>query len=226
MKDDLNETRAYASPACLAHELDEAWLLDDAVPVDRPAVMRWRKAARERLIAMRLAVPVAERVAVAREIAGELDTLIEVGPGTIVGAYWPFRGEPDLRDWLGRIVEKGGRTALPVVAARGQPLVFREWTPKSWMRRGVWRIPEPTTGAELKPNIVVVPLVGYDLDCYRLGYGGGYFDRTLAALETQPLVIGVGHAFAAMPTIHPLAHDIPMDVIVTGSGAVIWRDQE
>lgn len=226
MKDELNGTRAYASPPCSAHEVDEAYLLDDGAPMDKPAVMRWRIAARARLIAMRLAMPITERIATAHQIAHELDTLIEVGPGTIVSGYWPFRGEPDLRDWLGRIIERGGRAALPVVAAKGQPLAFREWTPNAWMRRGVWRIPEPATEVELKPNIVVVPLVGYDLDCYRLGYGGGYFDRTLAVLDTQPLVIGVGHTCSAMPTIHPLAHNVPMDVIVTDRGAVIWRDQE
>jgi 5-formyltetrahydrofolate cyclo-ligase len=79
----------------------------------------------------------------------------------------------------------------------------------------VWNIPVPKYGEEVYPDVVIAPVVGYDQSAYRLGYGGGFFDRTLAAIPKQPLVIGVGYSHAAIPTIHPQPHDIPMDKIVT-----------
>jgi 5,10-methenyltetrahydrofolate synthetase len=92
------------------------------------------------------------------------------------------------------------------------------------MERGVWNIPVPADGAELAPDITIAPVVGHDPGCYRLGYGGGFFDRTLAALEPRPMAIGVGHPVAAIRTIYPQPHDIPMDAIVTGAGRVLRRE--
>jgi 5,10-methenyltetrahydrofolate synthetase len=79
----------------------------------------------------------------------------------------------------------------------------------------VWNIPIPADGPEVVPNVLIAPFVGFDPQNYRLGYGGGFFDRTLAALKAPRQVIGVGHPGGALPTIHPQVHDIPMDVIVT-----------
>jgi 5,10-methenyltetrahydrofolate synthetase len=76
----------------------------------------------------------------------------------------------------------------------------------------------PAEGQEAVPDIVIAPLVGFDPRCFRLGYGGGFFDRTLATLEHKPLVIGIGFESQRIDTIHPLAHDIPMDVIITQTG--------
>lgn len=91
------------------------------------------------------------------------------------------------------------------------------------MERGVWNIPAPADGEVLTPDVVLAPLVGFDPDGYRLGYGGGFFDRTLAALSPQPRAIGVGQAVAAIPTIHPQPQDIPMDAIVTEAGIIRLR---
>ena len=107
--------------------------------------------------------------------------------------------------------------------AKGRPLIFREWTPEGRMERGVWNILVPADGVLLTPDVTIAPLVGFDPGCYRLGYGGGFFDRTLAALSPRPLVIGVGHPTTAIRTIHPQSHDIPMDLIVTGAGRVTRR---
>jgi 5-formyltetrahydrofolate cyclo-ligase len=182
-------------------------------------VALWRKERRAELIAMRMAIPVAERNRVAAEVAAQLDQLIPIraarGP-TVVSVYWPFRGELDLRDWMRSGVARGLRVALPVVVAKGQPLIFREWVPGARLTRGVWNIPVPADGPEVVPDVLVSPFVGFDPQRFRLGYGGGFFDRTLAALKTPRTVIGVGHPSGALPTIHPQAHDIPMDLIVTG----------
>jgi 5,10-methenyltetrahydrofolate synthetase len=107
-----------------------------------------------------------------------------------------------------------------VVVSRNQPLVFRPWRPGTRLERGVWNIPVPADGPEVVPDVVIAPIVGFDVDRYRLGYGGGYYDRTLATIPTKPSVIGVGYVQAALETIHPQPHDVPMDVIVTERGVV------
>lgn len=214
----------YASPPCFAHELEYGE--HGYEPVDPEAardVARWRKAERERLIAARLEVPIDERRRCGEEIASELDRLIDMRPGLVVSTYWPFRGELDLREWMGRATERDVRIALPIVVEKGRPLIFREWRPHCRMERGVWNIPVPADGEELVPEVTIAPLVGYDPGCYRLGYGGGFYDRTIASLSPRPTVIGIAHPLAAIQTIFPQPHDIPMDVIVTGTGQVRHR---
>ena len=188
-------------------------------PMDRAAIMAWRKAERERLIAARLALPAETRATMSLGIAAGLDAAIGDVSGRIVSLYWPFRGEPDLRSWLESINRRGGATALPLVIEKGRPLEFRAYRPGDRLEKGVWNIPVPAEGATVIPDVVIAPVVGYDPARYRLGYGGGFFDRTLAALPARPLVIGIGYAMQAIPTIHPLPHDIPMERIVTEAGA-------
>jgi len=183
----------------------------------------WRTAERKRLITERMDIPNETRVEYATAIAGTLKDLIGSAAGLTVSAYWPIRGEPDLRELTQWIDEQGGRFALPVVVARAQPLVFRAWRTGDPLERGVWNIPVPSAGAEVIPDVVISPLVGFDAGCYRLGYGGGFYDRTLASLERKPKVFGVGYEMARLATIHPQPHDIPMDVIVTQDGAAIIR---
>ena len=80
--------------------------------------------------------------------------------------------------------------ALPIALALGEPLVFRRWHPECRMARGLWNIPYPADGDIVVPQIVIAPLVGFDRQSYRLGYGGGFFDRTLAALSPKPSSLG------------------------------------
>ncbi len=185
-------------------------------PHDAAAVASWRKLERERLIAARLALPSDYRAAQAQAIGRELDRQIPASAGTIVSVYWPIRSEPDLRPWMQAACEHGLRIALPIAVAPRQPLQFREWRPGAAMARGLWNIPHPADGADLVPTVVLAPVVGYDRARYRLGYGGGFFDRTLAQLAPLPQVLGVGYPEAAIETIYPQPHDIPMHGIVTG----------
>ena len=157
-------------------------------------------------------------------MADVLDELTDFDSNPIVSLYWPLRGELNLINWMHAAQKRGVRIALPVVEAKAQPLIFREWTPDCKMEKSVWNIPIPSDTATLTPTVVISPLVGYDSNCFRLGYGGGFFDRTLAALTPRAFVIGVGHPCAEIPTIYPQAHDIPMDVIVTGANSVIKRE--
>ena len=195
----------------------------DALPESPEAVMTWRKTERRRLIDGRMELANETRLDHAAAIAATLEELIESADGLTVSAYWPIRGEPDLRPLTRWIIANGGRFALPVVIARAQPLIFRTWRPGEAMERGVWNIPVPSNGPEVIPDVVISPLVGFDAGCFRLGYGGGFYDRTLASLKRRPRVIGVGYEMARMATIHPQTHDIAMDVIVTERGAVLTR---
>jgi len=209
---DDDEPAQYASPPCFMHELDPAF----AAPVaDWTDVRRWRKAERERLIQARLAVAADARAAMAARIGEGLDAVIGDVAGRTVSLYWPFRGEPDMRPWMETVNARGGRTALPVVVEKGRPLVFRAWKQGDRLEKGVWNIPVPAEGDPVLPDIVVSPVVGVDPNRYRLGYGGGFYDRTLAAMPRKPLVVGIGYELQRIPTIYPQAHDIPMDKVVT-----------
>ncbi|TIL37339.1 5-formyltetrahydrofolate cyclo-ligase [Mesorhizobium sp.] len=202
----------YSSPPCFMHELDPEFRPPLA---DWNDVKRWRKAERERLIAARLAVPADVRTAMSQRIGESLDAVIGDIAGRMVSLYWPFRGEPDLRAWIASVNERGGRTALPVVVEKARPLIFRAYAPGDRLEKGVWNIPIPAGGDPVLPDIVISPVVGIDPRQYRLGYGGGFFDRTLAAMPFKPLVIGVGYELQRIATIYPQPHDIPMDRVVT-----------
>ncbi|GEP61869.1 5-formyltetrahydrofolate cyclo-ligase [Reyranella soli] len=206
----------YASPPCLMHRFDP--LTGDRV-MDAD-VVRWRKAERERLIAARLAIPAADRSRLSQRIETWLDLALGDVSGRIVSVYWPFRGEPDLRPWLKGLEERGAVGALPVVVHRHAPLVFRSWRRDEPLEPGVWKIPVPSHGIAVTPDIVIAPVVGFDADCFRLGYGGGFYDRTLADLPRRTWIVGVGYEQQAIRTIYPQDHDVAMEMIVTESGIV------
>jgi 5-formyltetrahydrofolate cyclo-ligase len=217
MSRDDDRPPSFASPPCYMHEVDPAYmgLADPTDPLQRADVMRWRKAERQRRIAERLEIDSATRRRNSERIVHRL--LEEIGEvrSLVVSVYWPFLGEPDLRTLIEHVTAQGGRCALPVVVERGQPLIFRSWAPGEKLERGVWNIPVPSCREEIVPDLVIAPVIAFDPLCYRLGYGGGFYDRTLAALPRKPRVLGVGFAQAAIPTIYPQPHDIPMDLVVT-----------
>lgn len=203
------------SAPCLLHELGADGTVVD--PQQARDVARWRKVQRERLIAGRMAMEAKLRTELTAAMKEQLSRIVPAD-GRIVSLYWPIRGEPDLREWMRERIELGVRIALPLATALGRPLEFREWRPGAKMARGLWKIPYPVEGAEVRPDIVIAPLVGFDRQGFRLGYGGGFFDRTLARLAPHPPVIGLGYASTALETIFPQPHDIGMDWIVTDGG--------
>ena len=206
--------REFASPPCFMHELMPEFS-GPAQSVAWSDVARWRKAERERLISERMAWNADLRMARSETIARKLDQAIDKVGNRIVSLYWPFKGEPDLRNWLIQLIERGARIALPVVVQKGAPLEFRLWAPGEPLERGIWNILVPAHGAVVTPDIVIAPVVGFDDANYRLGYGGGYFDRTLAATPKKPFAIGIGYGSSRISTIYPQPHDIAMDLIVT-----------
>jgi 5-formyltetrahydrofolate cyclo-ligase len=183
--------------------------------MSRQEILSWRQTERRRLIQQRLELDPIDRDRRVSQIAAGLSRHLGPLSGRIVSVYWPYRGEPDLRSWMRSIAQSGTRCALPVVIEKNVPLVFRAWQHGDRLVSGVLNIPIPALDEELVPDIIIAPMVGFDTARYRLGYGGGFFDRTLAALSPRPTIVGVGFAQAALPSIHPLPHDIPMDIIIT-----------
>ncbi|PHP65809.1 5-formyltetrahydrofolate cyclo-ligase [Zhengella mangrovi] len=234
MADELKDGRAaggYSSPPCYAAEVAPGYFDPMAVdPEQARDVARWRKAERTRLRARRMALSVAERRQAGEILAGHLReivlTRLEGAPGQVFSAYWPIKGEPDLRPLMAELHRAGVIVALPLVETRAAPLVFRRWTPETKMVKGDWGIPVPPPDAqEVAPAIALAPVVGWTGDGYRLGYGGGYFDRTLAALKPKPFTIGIGYDGARLETIFPQPHDIPLDLILTEAGTRVERPE-
>jgi 5-formyltetrahydrofolate cyclo-ligase len=185
----------------------------------------WRKAERQRLLAAREALDAQAVEGFRRRIDAHLERAF---PGLKTSTFafcWPIRNEYDARHLAKTLREAGALTALPVVVAPKAPLAFREWHPGVALARGPLDIPYPADSRELVPKVVLLPMNGWDAQGYRLGYGGGFFDRTLASLQGKPLVIGVSYELARISTIHPQAWDIPMDYVVTERG-VYRRDGE
>jgi 5,10-methenyltetrahydrofolate synthetase len=136
----------------------------------------------------------------------------------IVAFCWPYRKEYDVRHLAAALRRRGAKTAMPVVVAPKTPLVFREWHPGVDLVKGPLDIPYPVGSPELVPDNVLLPMLGWDGDGYRLGYGGAFFDRTLASLAKRPRVIGLAYEQAYLKTIQPQPHDIPVDFVVTERG--------
>jgi 5-formyltetrahydrofolate cyclo-ligase len=141
--------------------------------------------------------------------------------GMRVAFCWPFKQEPDLRplveSWL-RACKKGFTALLPVVIDKHRALAFRAWSPGTVMIADRYGIPAPAAGEFLIPEVMLIPVNGFDAAGYRIGYGGGYFDRTLASVSPRPLAVGVGFELARLQSICPEPHDQRLDVMVTEAG--------
>ena len=180
-----------------------------------------RQNLRKTRIAAREALPAADRVLLTARIEDHLDALLDTLGPTTVAFCWPWRGEVDLvpwaRRWLAANPER--QMALPVVRTPGEPMIFLRWHLEVPMETDHHGIPIPAGTEILQPELILVPLNVFDAAGYRLGYGGGYFDRTLAALQPAPLCVGVAFELARVDSTFPQPHDQPMDWIVTEIGA-------
>lgn len=178
----------------------------------------WRREKRAELIAARRALSPDDRAARNIAIDGSLEAAFAALGGMDIGFCWPFANEPEPRFAVRRWREAGSRAALPVVLAPRTPLEFREWWPGAPMAAGAYDIPHPVGTAIIVPCAALVPVNGFDRGGYRLGYGGGFFDRTLAALNFRPVCIGLGYETARIDSIHPRPHDVPFDFMITEAG--------
>lgn len=177
-----------------------------------------RGALRAKLLAARLDLP--DREARSRLLCDRLLRWLRTMPLQRLAFYWPVRGEPDITaavtTWL---AETAGRSAaLPVVA--GQLLQFAPWQPGMPMKSGAFGIQTPDTAERVKPQLLVIPCVGIDEQRYRIGYGAGYYDRTLAAFPVRPSTVGIAFDCGRVKTIEPQPHDVPLDLGMTESGVL------
>jgi len=175
----------------------------------------WRRTQRERLLEMRRQMSSEERQQRSEKLIANLETAFATIEGKTLGLYWPIKHESDLRKWADALsTRRNIKLALPVIDEPRTPLSYHEWHLGAPMTRGFWNIPVPAEGAVVVPVIVISPFVGY-WEMYRLGYGGGYFDRTLASYNPRPIAVGIGFEAFRLAEFTPQPHDIPMDLMVT-----------
>ncbi|WP_424812571.1 5-formyltetrahydrofolate cyclo-ligase [Roseococcus sp. YIM B11640] len=174
-----------------------------------PSTLSLKAAARSRALAGRRAVPGAGqalRDVVLREMPPP--------PGALVGGFWPMGEEIDTRPTLEALLALGHGIALPVTTPRGQPLFFRRWSPGTEMAPGPFGTTHPAEGEPVSPQWLLVPLLAFDRRGARLGYGGGYYDRTLALLPGA-IAIGVAYAAQEVPEVPTETHDVRLAAIAT-----------
>jgi 5-formyltetrahydrofolate cyclo-ligase len=168
-------------------------------------------------LAAREALPVAQRVAAAETVAAR-GLPVSVPAGAVISGYSPLKSEISPVPLMRRLADAGAKLALPVVQSRGNPLIMRAWSFGEALGSGQWGIREPKPEApEVFPDILIVPLVAFTRAGYRLGYGAGYYDMTIARLRSMKSVVAIGVAFAAqevaeMPTT---PRDEKLDFLIT-----------
>ena len=184
----------------------------------------FRRTLRQQSIARREALPEAQHQQFMQAIREHLRQAFPQLAGMRVAFCWPFRCEPDLRPlilhWLEQ-GEAGFMALLPVVTAPATPLAFRSWRPETPLRAGSYGIPFPAEGEFIVPEALLIPVNAFDAAGFRIGYGGGYFDRTLAALPSSTLSIGVGFELSRVETVHPQPHDQRLGAVVTEAGVFL-----
>ena len=178
----------------------------------------WRKSQRERLMTARVALAPDSVESFRKSIDASIARSFPGLARGVLAFCWPIKNEYDARHLARTLRDRGALTALPVVVAPKQPLAFREWHPGVALATGPLDIPYPVGSRELTPDAVLLPMNGWDAQGYRLGYGGGFFDRTLAALDPKPLAVGLAFELSRMATTEPQPHDVLMDFVVTEAG--------
>lgn len=188
--------------------------------IDSEAHLEEQKAQlRTEALARRQAVPQADRADASRAAAQHFLEGVPLHAGQVVALYWPIRDEIDCKPLLTKLVDSGQPIALPVVLGEDLPLELRLWEEGQPLYPSGFGTLAPAETAPLaEPDIVVIPLLGFDKTGTRLGYGRGYYDRTLAAIGTKPLLVGYAFADQELDFIPRQSHDLPLDLLVTETG--------
>ena len=186
-------------------------------PVSDDPIAAHKAALRSELIARRDALPAPERAAAAEAIAARPFPLT-IAPGTIVSGFSALKAEINPVPLMRRLADAGAQLALPVVAGRGKPLIMRAWSFGAPLVSGVWGIREPAPSApEVEPDILLVPLLAFDRAGGRIGYGAGYYDKTIAALRAKKPVLAVGIAYGSqeIDSVPVTPRDARLDLVLT-----------
>lgn len=173
-----------------------------------------KAALRRTLLASRQALAAEVRRQANAAISTRVLAWLNANPVQTLGVYWPIRGEPDLRALYETLAARGVELALPIVAARDAPLVFVRWQPGDAMIKDAFGVMVPQdTAAVLRPDVLLIPCVGFNADNIRLGYGGGFYDRTLAVLP-RPAAVGISYR-CCRAEFGADAHDVALDEVIT-----------
>ena len=172
-----------------------------------------RKSQRAQLIATRAAL--ADRKKLESSLQQRVADWLGRADVHALGFYFPIHGEPDLRPVVAGWLAADARrvAALPVI--NGKTLQFHAWTEDAPMQAGYFGIPVPAQGRVVQPECLLIPCLAFDSQRFRLGYGGGYYDRTLGALVPYPLAVGVAFEVGRLESIQPRPHDVKMDTVIT-----------
>jgi 5-formyltetrahydrofolate cyclo-ligase len=190
---------------------------------EKPDIILEKRALRSRIKAWRAGLTHEDRSRAAELLAGQGLAFLSVSRGAVVSGFCAMADELDARPLLQRLAAKGTGLAMPVVRGKGQPLLFRSWAPGDKMDRGVWGIGEPKAEKlEVEPDILLVPLLAFDAIGWRIGYGGGFYDRTLRALRAAKPIVAVGLAYDVqkVDAIPHLDYDERLDWVLTPSGPI------
>lgn len=180
-----------------------------------------KRAARTRALARRAAAHALHGKNAGLRLAGHGIGFAKPPPGSVVSGFSAIKDEIDAGPLLHRLAGEGFRLALPVMQGKGKPLLFRAWAPGDEMGSATWGIAEPLPSrAVLEPDVVLVPLLAFDAQGYRLGYGGGFYDRTLAKLRARKPIVAVGVAYDELriDAVPHLDYDQRIDWVLTPSG--------
>jgi len=187
-------------------------------------MQQWKKKQRALLQEQRASLSTAERNDIQAAVMQTIKEYLVKQPISIIGIYWPIKGELDCRELAAALIDDGWQVAVPVINKETKTLDFALWAPDTEMTMGVWNIPIPVQPTWVHPSYFLVPLVGFDEKHYRLGYGAGYYDRTFATINKPVKKIGIGFESARLETIFPHQFDIAMDIIVTEDGLHVRND--
>lgn len=181
-------------------------------------ILAFRTTLRRRCLEAREALGAAEHALLSARLERNLSAELQQHRPGRIAFCWPYRAEFDARALVESLLAEGWTACLPVVGDEVGPMSFRAWTPDATMQADRHGIQTPAEGAEVLPDLILLPFNAIDACGYRLGYGAGYFDRTLAVLQPRPYVIGVGFSLGVVASVCPQAHDIPVDCRVTETG--------
>lgn len=171
---------------------------------------------RQLLLASRNAIPAEQKLRWDRQLVEKIMTWWSVERPHILGVYWPMRGEPDLNTAFAMLTALGVKLALPVVVSDNAPLKFYAWAPTDPVIKDRYGAAVPADQhTELLPQALLIPCVGFNPQRFRLGYGGGFYDRTLASVP-RPQTVGLAYANAETTFVAD-PYDIALDMVMTPS---------
>lgn len=183
------------------------------------AIDEAKAALRKQAHAARAALTPSERAEAAQLVANAFFDHIAYAPEDVIAGYWRIRDELDCQPILIRLMDGGQTVVLPVVEAADAPLDLRVWeADEPLYEAGFGTLAPSDLAPRAEPDLVLMPLLGFDASGTRLGYGGGYYDRTLAAIGKAPLLVGLAFGAQELPSIPREPHDIPLDAVITEQG--------